>query len=221
MQKIVSFPKADARSPEDEAFAQTRQRDERAMASIPDPLGFMARAHQDQLRICELLEEIADSLPSRVDRLKCFYAAGKLRTTMRIHHLDEERGLFPALRRHAQINRSLASSLERLESEHIEDDSLSQDIIDALERLASGEAVSSVDGLSFMLRAFFDSHRRHIAFEDEMVLPAARQHLDRAELEDIEAVMLANRRMSPDELFSRHLCSTAMDLFRGEFTEPS
>jgi hemerythrin-like domain-containing protein len=217
VQKIVSFPEDGVRErPAKTDFSDGRQRDERPLLSIADPISFMEQAHDEQLRICDLLENIADSLPSRIDRLRCFFAAGKLRTSMRIHHLDEEMGLFPALRRHGQIHKSLGQSLERLESEHIDDDSLSQDIIEALETLASGGSVNSIDGLSFMLRAFFDSHRRHVAFENEMVLPAARQYLDRGELEQIEAVMLANRQVPTEQLFSRPLCSTAMTMFEGQ-----
>jgi hemerythrin-like domain-containing protein len=186
VQKIVTFPHS------------SRPEPVHAVASVrhsADPLGYIERAHEEQLRICDLLEDIADSLPLQVDRLKCYLAASRLKKTIRVHQQDEERGLFPVMRRHPELQAVLLGSLDRLESEHIEDESLACDIIDSLDVLARGEPIPSVDGLSFMLRAFFDSHRRHIAFEMEALLPQARAKLSAGELEEIERVMLANRAM--------------------------
>lgn len=195
-----------------EAVKDARQQPQ-AIRSIPDPISYLENSHAEQLRVCDLLEEIADSLPLHVDRLKCFYAAGKLRTSIRIHQMDEDRGLFPILRRHAELESAIHASLERLEGEHLEDESLSHDIIDALERLSRGQAVHSVDGLSYMLRAFFDSHRRHIAFENEVILPKARQRLQPGELAEIEKVMLENRSSGLADFFSPSPCASAKAAF--------
>jgi hemerythrin-like domain-containing protein len=188
-------------------------RREPALRAMPDPLAFLAGAHRDQLRICDLLEEIADSLPSQVDRLKCFVAAGRLRTSVRIHQMDEEKGLFPLLRRDAAADHAVIASLDRLESEHIEDDSLATDIVDALENLARGKFAGSAETLAFMLRAFFDSHRRHIAFENEVILPAAQAMLGRDALAEIEQVMLANRAVDPASFFPVTPCAPAKAAF--------
>jgi hypothetical protein len=175
----------------------------------PDPLGFLELAHREQLDICNLLEEIADSLPQRVDRLKCFAAAGRLRVTVRLHQMDEDEGLFPILREKALIGGPLLASLERLESEHVEDEGLSDDVIEGLELLARGRQPRSIDGLAYMLRAFFDAHRRHIHFENEWVLPVARLHLNDDDLAAIENVILKNRSANRAAFFANQACAAA------------
>ena len=46
-----------------------------AMPSDAVSLDWLAGAHREQLRLCDALEEIADSLPASVNRQKCIYAA--------------------------------------------------------------------------------------------------------------------------------------------------
>jgi hemerythrin-like domain-containing protein len=184
-----------------------------AIRATADPIGYLEHAHQEQLRLCDMLAEIADSLPRNIDRLKCFYVAGKLRISIRVHQLDEDRGLFPAMRRYAELAKILDVSLERLQSEHIEDESLSNDIIEALEGLSRGQPVHSIDGLAFMLRAFFDSHRRHIAFENEVILPKARAVLAPEDLVWVEMIMLENRRVDHSTFYPATPCAAAKAAF--------
>ena len=183
------------------------------LQSIPDPIGFLEEAHREQLRICDMLEEIADSLPLQIDRLKCFCAAGKLRTSVVIHQLDEDLGLFPTLRRRSNLDPGVRSSLERLEAEHIDDEGFAAEVVDALEDLARGRAVSSVETLAYMLRGFFEGHRRHIAFENEIILPLARKILVESDLLEIEHVMLENRQKGPADFFSPLPCANAKAAF--------
>src|SRR5262245_46711372 len=60
------------------------------------PAAVMKRAHFEKLRLCEVLEEIADSLPGRVDRLKCLGVANTLVPLLREIHKYEEDTVFPA-----------------------------------------------------------------------------------------------------------------------------
>ena len=181
--------------------------------SIPDPIGFLEDAHLEQLALCDLLEEIADSLPLQVDRLRCFRAAGKLRTSVVVHQLDEDAGLFPALRRRAKLDAGLKASLARLEAEHMDDEGYASEIVDALETLARGGSISSVETLAYMLRGFFEGHRRHIAFENEIILPLARKVLTEEDLLDIEHVMLDNRAKGPEDFFAPMSCANAKAAF--------
>lgn len=43
--------------------------------------------------------------------------------------------------------------------------------------IGHGAAIANPEALGFMLRAFFDSVRRHIAFEREHVLPAVKARM--------------------------------------------
>jgi hemerythrin-like domain-containing protein len=196
---------AQARAETDAIDAANRTR-QPGIGHRPDPIGFLEAAHVDQLQICDLLEEIADSLPQRVDRLKCFIAAGRLRLSVRLHQMDEDVGLFPILRERAELGGPLLASLDRLEAEHIEDEGLADDVIEGLEKLARGVSPTSVDGVAYMLRAFFDAHRRHIRFENEWVLPVARVMLDNSDMTRLEQVILRNRETDPRAFFPDDAC---------------
>ena len=188
------------------------------MQSIPDPIGFLEEAHNEQLRICDMLEEIADSLPLQIDRLKCFCAAGKLRTSVVIHQLDEDLGLFPTLRRRSNLDPGVRSSLERLEAEHIDDEGFAAEVVDALEVLARGRAVSSVETLAYMLRGFFVPLRRHVEWENVTILPLARRVLsvdDKSRL----AARLVEDRQQADKIFAS--ISAALDEARRIAAEES
>ncbi|MCJ8518044.1 hypothetical protein ABID21_001074 [Pseudorhizobium tarimense] len=50
---------------------------ERAVADAEMP-ACLHRDHLEQLALCDELEEIADSLPAKVNRQKCIYAAKAL-----------------------------------------------------------------------------------------------------------------------------------------------
>ena len=53
-------------------------------------------AHDEKLRLCEMLEVLADDLPSSVDRMKCLHVASVLVPLLRVSHRYEEEILFPA-----------------------------------------------------------------------------------------------------------------------------
>ena len=66
-----------------------------------------------------------------------------------------------------------AGTVRRLKAEHVEDECAAQDITDVLLDVGRGGAVENPEALGFMLRAFFEGQRRHIAFEREHMLPIA------------------------------------------------
>ena len=128
----------------------------------------MALAHSEKLRICDDLEEIANSLPARYDRLKCLQIANALVPLMRRSHRYEEDFVFPA---YAALPHTEAS-MRRLLAEHIEDECFADEVTEALLTIGHGAAVDNPAAVGFMLRGFFELVRRHIAFEREHVLPA-------------------------------------------------
>lgn len=58
---------------------------------------------------------------------------------------------------------------------------------DALKTAIAEGAVPNADMLGYMLRGYFESQRRHIAWEDRVVLPAARSVLNAQDLARIQA----------------------------------
>lgn len=128
------------------------------------------RYFKSQLGLCALLEDIADSLPHNVSRSNCLLAAQNIHPIVQAAHTFEEQYLFPKLLKDGHTPEELEPVLARLHAEHCEDESYGDEIVDALEELASDQ-LANIDKLSYMLRGFFEGLRRHIAFEQEHLLP--------------------------------------------------
>ncbi|WP_235679271.1 hemerythrin domain-containing protein [Aquibium microcysteis] len=132
----------------------------------------MTKAHHSKLRLCEALEDIADRLPGDVDRFRCLEIASALVPLLRRCHDYEEEVVYPAFEAaHARAAGSLAT-VSRLRAEHVEDECAAQDLSEVLLSIGHGEAVRNPEAVGFMLRAFFEAVRRHVAFERDHVLPA-------------------------------------------------
>lgn len=133
------------------------------------PAAVMKRAHLEKLRLCEALETIADTLP-KVDRLKCLSTANAIVPLLRNIHQYEETVIFPAYEAALTGDANLAST-RRLRAEHVEDECFAGEVTEVLLAIGHGETVENAEAVGFMLRGFFESLRRHIAFEREHVLP--------------------------------------------------
>ena len=132
----------------------------------------MKRAHMQMLALCHMLEGIADDLPSRVERLHCLAVAADLLPLMRECHRFEEDVVFPAFARQAGGEEIVA----RLKLEHMEDESAAADLSEALHAYGHGRLIENPEAFGYMLRALFESMRRHIAFERDHVLPEVLGH---------------------------------------------
>ena len=119
--------------------------------------------------MCEMLEEIADSLPHSMNPGKCAKAAETLEPLVKRIHAFEEHEVFP---RYAAANPGpvTARMLERLREEHCVDECYAEELSDALRRVASTSDPISADTLGYMLRGFFEAMRRHQAFENVQFL---------------------------------------------------
>lgn len=137
-------------------------------------LDMLCATHRDQLALCAALEAIADSLPNDIDRPACINAARALGPLITHAHALEEDVIFPALESRWQQLTGLGHTLERLRFEHLEDICFSEELFDALMAYGRGVDTPSPDAFGYMLRGFFESLRRHIAFEQEVIVPLFR-----------------------------------------------
>lgn len=158
-----------------------------------NPLDIIAHAHSLQQDLCDVLERIADGLPDDVDRRLCARAAANLQYDIPLHHRDEEEALFPRLLMRVEPGDGLEDILERLAAEHSADTDLGAEIAELLETLAQGQRLKNPDMAGYMLRAFFESYRRHIHWENTLVMPLARQRLTDEDYQAIAAIMERNR----------------------------
>lgn len=135
----------------------------------------LCRYMDQQLNLCQRLERVADSLPDTADEMECLHLARALLPLVKKAHDFEEQTVFPGLLRHPLATPALRESLERLRFEHLGDEDFANDLSLALRQFATARESCNVESLAWMLRGFFESLRRHIAFEKEHVLPLVRQ----------------------------------------------
>jgi hypothetical protein len=137
----------------------------------PAPCEGIQHRHAAKLVLCDALERIADALPGPVDRHLCLTVAARLVPLVRDAQRYEEEAVFPLF----AIDDQRIASVRRLEAEHVEDETLAGDLTESLLSIGHGARIENSEALGFMLRAFFEALRRHIAFEREHVVPLFRQ----------------------------------------------
>ncbi len=145
-------------------------------------LAFVVRDHEAQSSICDMLEEIADSLPGHIDQNKCVCAAMALTHRVKVHHHVEEAILFPRIIARAPGDCVLHSVFSRLEGEHRTDEGHCDEAIELLTQISSGTIPPNVEAAGYLLRGLFEGLRRHIAFENDYVIPKAAELLTEADL---------------------------------------
>ena len=156
--------------------------------------------HHIQAQICDCLEQIADGLPYGVDRQLCAKVATALRFELPLHHRDEECGLFPLVEQRALPGDNIHDILARLALEHATDESFSAELLESLDVLSRGAQLKNPEMVGYMLRSFFESYRRHIHWENAVVLPLARSRLNAEDLIRLEEAMNENRRAQASDL---------------------
>ena len=142
-------------------------------AAVPTPSPSSLEDHALQLELCDLLECLADALPD-FDRAIARSAAAILRHGFKPHLQLEEDVLFPLLRRRAPEASPLRAIMRQLEAEHAADESFAHELADELQLLVDTGLVRNAEMLGYMLRGFFEHQRRHIEWENGVLLPLAR-----------------------------------------------
>lgn len=161
-----------------------------------NPLDMIASAHAVQVQMCDAMERIADGLPDEVDRRLCAQVASCLQFDLPLHHHDEEEALFPLLQKRAKPEDGLDQILAHLAAEHSSDNDFASEIAEALETLGQGGRPANPEMLGYMLRGFFERYRRHVHWENQLVMPLARLRLTSDDLDQLQARMNENRRQA-------------------------
>lgn len=154
-----------------------------------DPLDWILKEHERQKQLCANLEKIADDLPSAVESDLVSEVLVYLRTELPAHIRDEEDYLFPLLARRVLPEDGFETIRSQLHSEHVTDECYALELSDALDEIAHGRKPTNPNTLGHMLRACFESHRRHLAWENAVVLPLARRRLTENDLETLATDM--------------------------------
>lgn len=141
--------------------------------SVPDSamVRQVALDHQALLLLCDLLESIADRLPHDLDQAECLILGRALAPMLQRIHAHEETVLFPALLGWAGVLPEIAATIDRLRIEHQVDGCYAEDVEDMLRSYGESRPSVAPDAAGFMLRGFFESLRRHVAFERQLLVP--------------------------------------------------
>jgi hemerythrin-like domain-containing protein len=183
----------DARSPESTAMTTSKTGADKMSWLRRNALDIIQHEHDLQSQLCDMLEAVADTLPDNVDPILCRQIIDMLRFEIPLHHRDEELGLFPLLEKRSVASDNIHDVLGRLALEHATDESFASELMEGLELLSRGEKLPNPNMTGYMLRGFFESYRRHIHWENAVVLPLARQRLGAADLEELEFSMRSHR----------------------------
>ena len=158
-----------------------------------DAIEWLFSSHGEQEKLCDMLEQIADSLPDDVDPLLCARVVKVLRDELPVHHRDEEHGLFPLVEHRAKPEDNVEELIAQLCLEHATDESFAIEVMDELATLSEGKKPRNPNMLGYMLRGFFESYRRHLQWEDKVLLPLARKRLTEADLTKLAGFLRQNR----------------------------
>ncbi|NVD40480.1 hemerythrin domain-containing protein [Ensifer sp. HO-A22] len=124
----------------------------------------LEEGYQRLLRLCDDLEAIADSLPRHIDPAVCRDVAARLPSTLLAVHRLEDKILFPAITaaRYPDEGQLL---IDRLRDEHRHDTDAAGQVARVLKELLHARSPHSWEAIGYMLRAFFETVRRHVATE--------------------------------------------------------
>jgi hemerythrin-like domain-containing protein len=157
------------------------------MEPSQDPIEFILEEHDRQLEVCVRLEDLVSASDSDP---KAHWAASLLEYLTKdlpIHIEDEERDLFPLLASRQEHDQDLPVILDQLMSEHELDRGLIEPIVEDLRHIAEGSVLVDSGRFCMYVRTFTVAMRRHLNWENRVVLPLARRVLskeDRALLRD-------------------------------------
>lgn len=161
---------------------------------VDDPIDILAQENVRQKWLCDVLETIADGLPDKFECALAGMAAEALRAEVPLHYRQEEEGLFPLIAQRAAPEDNIEAVIRQLKKEHLADDTYAIDLIEMLGAIADGIAPNNPEMAGYMIRGFFETYRRHIAFEDLVVLRLARLRLTHEDLGKLLSFIQESRR---------------------------
>ncbi len=144
---------------------------------LREPIEFIFADHFRQRSLCATLDKMIAEPKALTLRKRATTALRYLQKEMRFHIADEERSLFPLLARRAQPEDALDNLLVLLSEEHDRDRDMAKALIAALRQVISARLSPASDTFSGAALAFSETQRRHLSWENAVILPLARRRL--------------------------------------------
>jgi hemerythrin-like domain-containing protein len=161
---------------------------------LTNPIDIILQDHNGQLDICDKLEDLASRVGIEPLAEMASEVLSYLTRDLKVHIEDEESDLFPQLASRASANAELVEVLDQLVSEHEADMELAARVIEGLNTLADGSALANPTRFFMDVCAFCANQRRHLSWENRIVLPLAERLLSEDQKETISRSMAARRR---------------------------
>lgn len=162
-----------------------------------DPIDLLDEEHRLFLDACAAFECVADGLPDEADLSLAESAAEVLLRHQPHHYEDECKGLFPLVRSKIGNSHTIARVIDQLESHRAQDIDVLTEIAEVLHAGAGHKRPSNPGMFGYMLRSYFTSERRQIAWERQIVMPAARLLLSQSELQGLARRLHDSERFEP------------------------
>ena len=160
---------------------------------LREPLDYLSADHFRQRIICKFLDDIAfDPAGAEARRLAAIVLT-YLDEELPQHIADEEQALFPLLQDRCRGEDNAERLLAVLSEEHRQDSALCMEVQGGLRSLAVGHEPSHGAAFVRAAAAFAETQRRHLAWEDEVLLPLARERLTAADLREMGRDMAERR----------------------------
>jgi hemerythrin-like domain-containing protein len=163
------------------------------LRQLVSPLDFLEAEHYRQRIVLDHLDALATGVDPAAAPAIVAETLRYMREDLPLHVADEERDLFPLLRRRAGPGDDIEFILALLASEHTRDRELSLGVIAALERCERGDTTVRLPDLKAALPAFAETQRRHLAWENALVIPRARHILQPPDLARLGRSMAKRR----------------------------
>ncbi|MFQ6018296.1 MAG: hemerythrin domain-containing protein [Kiloniellaceae bacterium] len=158
-----------------------------------DPLELIQSEHRHHLELCDRVIALADQQRLEAVAEGAEMLLGHFIEGLPRHAEDEENDLLPKLKARCRPEDGIDGILSEIEREHAVDTFLAHHVVLDLKVLASGGKLDQPMRLFNNLRAFAEAQRRHLAWENAVVLPLARRRLGPADLEEMGHNMAARR----------------------------
>lgn len=163
---------------------------------LREPIDYIYADHFRQRVVCKFLDDIAfDPAAAAVAGLAAVVLE-YLEWDLPRHVEDEERDLFPLLRDHCQPQDNIESLLALLSEEHAKDEDMCASLLAGLGRLAEGIEPQDTPAFLRTASSFAESQRRHLAWEERLLLPLARRRLTADHLTTMGRNMAARRNVT-------------------------
>ena len=173
-------------------------------ALLRDPIDFLLADHYRLSAVLNLIDKLArDRTSSEVRRRIANAVLAFFCVDLAQHVEDEERDLFPLLRKRLARSATLPGVLEQVQAEHEADDRALRLLTAMLSKLAARPGTTPSNGFRVAAAGFVQALRCHLAWENAVVMPLLRTHLKRSDLRALTRHMAARRGIKPSRPLRR------------------